>query len=168
MMDKSQAITQMYVVARQAMTVGDHKRLPGELVPEAADWPIQARDAWLQQGWLVEVHVTNDADRKRLADQWEREEAAREQAAAKGKEAKAQTPPTPPPVPEGAVKLACANCKRPNVFAERPGLRAWWQCSGCGQRQTIEQSKAGTLQVIAGHTYNHNRIQNYWSGGDAL
>jgi hypothetical protein len=167
--EEDPVITTTYMVARQAMKFGDQKRAPGELVPEAADWPVLARDAWLNQGWLVEVHVTSDVERKRLARQWEREETTRAQLAAQRKEVEAaQAPPAPPPVPEGAVTLNCANCKRPQVFPEMPGMRAIWQCGACGQRQSPEQSKTGTLQVIAGHTYNHNRIQNYWSGGDAL
>jgi excisionase family DNA binding protein len=118
MMEKTQTgISRTYVVARQPMKMGDHLRQVGELVPEAADWPIQAQDAWLRQGWLEEVPLVSDADRRAVAQQWEREEAVRAEAAAKRKEAEAQAPPAPPPVPEGAVKLACANCRTPRLVA---------------------------------------------------
>jgi hypothetical protein len=167
MMMKTQTITKTYVVARQAMKFSDHLRLPGKLVPEAADWAIQARDAWLNQGWLEEIAVLTDADRRAVAQQWEREEAARAEAAAKAP--KLEPKPRPRPVqPEPAETLRCANCRTLSAFMEPVAPSAWWQCGGCGQRQTAEQSRRGSLEKLAGHTIGHNHVQSYWRGGDAL
>ena len=157
----------VYIAGRQ-LRFGDDVRQPGQLVMEAIDWKPKIRNVHLDLGWIEAIDVLTDDARQEVKDQLAREEAARAEAAAKRKEAEAQAPPAPPPVPEGAVTLKCANCWRPNVFTETPGLRTWWQCEGCGQRQTVEQARIGSLQLVAPHAYNHNHLANYWEGGRAL
>jgi hypothetical protein len=154
----------VYVAGKQLQLEHD-VRQPGQLVMEALDWKPEIRNKHLGLGWLKEVDVVTPADRKAVKEQLAQEEATRAQLAAQHREqeeAAQQQAPPPAPVPEGAVTLHCANCKRPTIFPEMPGMRAIWQCDGCGQRQSPEQAKAGTLQVIAGHTYNHNRMESNW------
>jgi hypothetical protein len=173
MMDKTQTgISKTYVVARQPMKMGDHLRQVGELVPEAADWPIQAQDAWLRQGWLEEVPLVSDADRRAVAQQWEREEAARAEAA-KRAEAAADAPkpqPRPRPVQDQAGEtLKCSNCQAATVFLEPPADTYWYDCGGCRQRLCALQARRGTLQVsyqTYGHALGHNRQKSEWLSAD--
>lgn len=50
----------MHYVAKRQMTTSAGQRMPGDQVPEAADWPRAILDAHLAGGWLEEVD--DDAD----------------------------------------------------------------------------------------------------------
>jgi hypothetical protein len=155
-------VDRTYIVGSRPLNIDGTLRTPGQLVPEAGSWLPKVRDAHLGLGWLEEINLLSDHDRELADQQWQAEEAARAEAAAKRKAAEPPAPPPPAPLPEGAVKLACANCKKDRVFPEPPGRWAWWQCGSCGQRQTREQSEAGTLQLIAPHSFDHNHKLPTW------
>lgn len=58
---------EMTYVALKPLRVGGQRREPGELVPEAADWPRVS--AWLDQGRIAAVaKAAVDADQLKLAE----------------------------------------------------------------------------------------------------
>jgi hypothetical protein len=164
-LSQDEAVPARAYVATRRLKVGNDYRDPGQLVMEAGDWLPKVLGIYLDQGYLEEIRLLTDSDRQTIRDQLAREEADRAERERQRAEAEANAPKPapPPPLPEGAVTLNCANCKRPRVFPQKPHLRAVWECGGCGQRETREQAEAGTLQMIAPHAYNHNRVSPNWS-----
>jgi hypothetical protein len=155
-------VTTSYVVAKQPLKFGPHDvRLPGQLVPEAADWTSKIRQIHLDLGWLKEVNLATDADRQVYAQRWQEEQEAREQArkqaeaqqAAQVKEEAAQ-----PPRRVFKMQLFCANCHVINYFEEVMSDLYKFNCGNCGQRQMVMQAKNGTLH----HNLAANRAASMW------
>lgn len=161
-------VDRTYIVGSRPLQVDGTIRTPGQLVPEALDWLPKVRGIHLELGWLEEVKLLTDDERRAFQRQWDQERRARFEAA---KLAAQEPKPEPVAEPERPpmLTLACANCRKKNTFKETPADRDWWQCSGCGQRQTGEQSHRGTLQIInipGNHAPGHNHVESYWRGGD--
>jgi hypothetical protein len=146
-----------YVVGSRPLKVDDALRQPGDLIPEARDWSYKLRSIYIDQGLIEEVNLITDDARQTFQRQWDQERQARFEAAKMApKPDTYQLPKAKMPAP--SLTLVCAVCKDTNTFDHAVSDREWWQCSGCGQRQTGEQSRAGTLQLYHhSHATNHNR-----------
>jgi hypothetical protein len=170
--------TKTYLASRQ-LHVDGTLRLPGQLVPEAASWKGRVRDIHLDLGWLEEVRLVSDHDRDLADQQWQAEETARAEAA-KQQEAEVQQRRQQPAVNERFIghkdnlpplTLRCANCKYSFGFDHPVDDDERWMCTSCGQWQTGEQSRRGTLQMInvpaGSHAVNHNHAPSkYYQYGD--
>jgi hypothetical protein len=152
-------------VARRPLSMEGGVRQPGELVPEAADWSGKARQCHLDLQWLEEVVLTNDADREAFQRQWESEESAREEVR---KNTPAPEPPKPrmgrPGYPKGTIYIKCANCYQGWAFPPGTPDNELFDCYACGQWQTVDQARRGTLQKggTRSHTVNHNYKRSHW------
>jgi hypothetical protein len=159
-------------VALRRLKVGDSYRQPGELVPEAADWIDKVRNLMLEQQQIEAVNLVTDDAREAFARQWDQERTARFEASKVAQKTKPDTyqlPPEKTPAPSTTVR--CANCKRSYGFDHEVSNDEWWMCVDCGQRQTGEQSRKGTLQLInvkgGSHAVNHNRVPSkYYQYGE--
>jgi hypothetical protein len=160
-------VDRTYIVGSRPLKVDSATRMPGELIPEARDWLPQVRRIHLDLGWLEEVKLVTDDERQAFAQQWDQERRERFEATKQAAQAPKPTP-VPAPAPPPMLTVACANCKRKNTFDHEIGNAEWWRCSHCGQNQTGEQSRRGTLQLLnvpGAHAVNHNRQPSYWDGG---
>jgi ribosomal protein L44E len=142
-------------VARRPMAMGDHVRQPGQLVPEAADWKGKVRQCHLDLGWIEEFALTNDADREAFDNQWKAEEQARKEAVKQHPKPDTWSIPETkrPPKP---LRYLCANCQWPHTWQEPPADDQWFRCQRCGQNQTTEMARKGTLRLVS-PAFNHNR-----------
>jgi uncharacterized protein YkwD len=157
-------VTKTYIVAKRPLRFGDHSRGPGELVPEASSWLPRLVEAYIAQGYLEEVVLVTDADRQRATEQWEQEEAARaEVAEQRAKEAAAATEQQErrqqPAAPVYVQAEVCVNCRVVNHFEERHDSRHIFVCANCGQRQSVLQSRNGTLTYSEASNYRPSMWQ---------
>jgi ribosomal protein L44E len=157
--------TKTYVIAKRPLRFGDHSRLPGEMCPEASSWRPRLVEAYLNQGYLEEVVLVTDADRQRATEQFEQEENARKElaeqrATEKRNIAESGQPEQPAePVRQIVLKLVCANCHVVNDFEREPTSRELWECANCGQRQTVQQARNGTLTHADASNYRPSMWQ---------
>jgi hypothetical protein len=169
-----------YVVGSRPLKVDDALRQPGDLIPEARDWSYKLRSIYIDQGLIEEVNLITDDARQTFQRQWDQERQARFEAA--------KMAPKPdtwsiPDHKQGAdnerfighkdnlppLTLKCANCRYAFGFDHPVDDDERWMCTNCGQWQTGEQSRLGTLQIIRSpaSSVNHNHAESYWWGGDA-
>jgi hypothetical protein len=155
-------LDKVYVVGSRPLKVDDALRQPGDLIPEARDWSYKLRSIYIDQGLIEEVNLITDDARQAFQRQWDAERQARFEAAKMApKPDTYQLPEAKMPAP--SLTLHCAVCKDANRFDHAVANDEWWQCAQCGQRQTGEQSRAGTLQLFRhSHAVGHNWKPPTW------
>lgn len=139
-LSQDEAVPARAYVATRRLKVGNDYRDPGQLVMEAGDWLPKVLGIYLDQGYLEEIRLLTDSDRQTIRDQLAREEADRAERERQRAEAEANAPKPapPPPLPEGAVTLNCANCKRPRGLPTKAtpagclGMRGLWSTANPG------------------------------------
>jgi hypothetical protein len=131
-------------ICKQQMKVGDSIRQPGDLVPEAAQWPNLRR--YLELGWIEFAPVINGTLQTLLPPPPNPNERLLE-------ELKPEAPAKPLPVgaqypAEGLVEMQCFNCRHVNHLAKEllEDQANEWQCFRCHQPQTVEQAGAYPVQ----------------------
>lgn len=145
-------VSQTYV-ANRLLRLGDNDtRLPGELIPEAGDWPYRIRAIHLDLEWIKEIPLVSDADRAAVQEQWQEEESRREER--RQNAPKVEAAPTEASPPEPPLRwVRCANCREPNAWDEPPDDTERFVCGFCGQPQTVEQARRNVLQLQDPHRY---------------
>jgi hypothetical protein len=124
-------------VLRQ-LRVGKDLRQPGELVPEATDWPNLRNYLSLQ--WIEQIPVTDDDD----PDGVEYPPVSPQSRLARVLTPERERPPEVVAWPRKQDKtraVRCRNCRvrnwLPNDFSERHT----WLCHSCAQPQTTAEAK---------------------------
>jgi hypothetical protein len=125
--------------ALRQLQVGDGLRQPGELVPEAVDWPNLRHYENLQ--WLERVPVPEDYSGEGAVEYPPAPTTSRltEVLAPEGE-------PTPLRVAwsrktGASVAIRCLNCRKKNHLPPDLIETATWACWSCGQPQTVPQAK---------------------------
>jgi hypothetical protein len=134
-----EALARYLIRALRQLRVGDQLRQPGELVPEAAEWPNLRHYEGL--AWVERVPVPNDYSGEGAIEYPPQAPSSR-LAEVLAPEGKPQEPVVAWSRKTGAsLPIRCLNCRKRNWLPADLIETSGWICHSCGQGQTTVQAR---------------------------